>query len=482
MIVPGRPCANGLNWWVFTKSDEPISSEDVQLTGPDNGRAQTSVHALSRDGDGNAARRAWLVGTSGLRKDQVYRIQIKDETAVSRTLPQPLKQGKPFTIGVASCFGSARGNTVGLWHALLEHSYKDDNPIRFQVLCGDQVYMDLDARDSILWTDGLPSPWGRYSEQWTKNDAFKNLLAIAPTLMMADDHEFWNNYPEGNSGMNWVNNLRNVAPPQAAVSLDRAFSVFQAALNADPGALSDPMTGPDDVDTMLKDTARTFDLDLGCLRVFVLDTRTARSWVLREDDARFDTAVASRFTQHSWLTRLKVSLGASKTPVVLFLSQPLIEEAGDLREANLPDFASNYAELCDAIFASPHDILIVSGDIHWGRLYHMEKVRSNTPKQKVYEFISSPLSRIRSWKDLADPDPKVVNRREGKITWVNGNASWLRCKDFSTDALNMYGTLTFTPQGTDAGCTVAVEATLWGLPNTQNEALSYLQQERFTLT
>ena len=248
---------------------------------------------------------------------------------------------------------------------------------------------------------------------------------------------------------------------------DRAFSVFQAALNITPDDLVDDQTEANRnlIDKMLRDRARTFEIDLGYLLVLVLDVRTRRtSMNYNGGRPKLVAPTVPSMPDVQWLANTIDRLQHADVPCVLILSQPVIEMPGASQpwEENLPEYPEEYAQLWDAIFASKCKPLVLSGDIHWSRLYCATNGRS--PEKEMYELISSPLSRIKSW--LADPT--LPERREGSVMWESGahkgEGKWHRWPPgYVTDDMNTYATLTFTPRQHRRGTAVKVEASLWSL-------------------
>lgn len=467
LVVPGRPSTNGLTWWARSATG---AAPKIELQGPGADGARVVSHALRRPDMPAHAGVPVVVATTGLRPDTEYALTAQGggadaDTARSRTLPDHLTPLTPFTLSVGSCYCPATDNGIAHWSRM--HAFGSDDPIRLRILCGDQIYMDLGPNSGGPISNPAPDPWRRYPQLW-ESPAYRPFLTASPNLMVADDHEFWNDYPHSNAWLLWDEN--RPGGPRGTM-MDRAFSVFQAALNLDPAAVTDAAAP---MDQLLADQARTFSFDLGPLNLFVLDSRTRRT--------KYNTA-APHFAMAAWLDRAEQWAGTRTTPGILAISAPLARGrmswfqrnvshkviGGD---ANLPDYEDDFARLWNALFQAPHDTLIVTGDIHWSRLYHVTP--GSGGGRSVYEFVSSPLSRIPS----GSPD---AGRASGKVEWGGpaAKATWVR-RLARTDR-QLYGTLTFIPLGAP-GAPVRVRAQLWGLPPDPNAAAARLAIDEFTLT
>jgi choline dehydrogenase-like flavoprotein len=148
------------------------------------------------------------------------------------------------------------------YERLLSHAMAPDGP-QFLVLCGDQVYVDATAG---LFDPVAAAPRGgdvqdseldrTYELNW-RLKPFRRATARLPVVAMLDDHEVTDN---------WKGLKQETDPPPDPVrrALD-AYDRYQGLLNPvrplAPGAASD----------------RSFYLHPGGVRLFVLDTRCARS-------------------------------------------------------------------------------------------------------------------------------------------------------------------------------------------------------------
>jgi hypothetical protein len=80
-------------------------------------------------------------------------------------------------------------------------------------------------------------------------------------------------------------------------------------------------------------------------------------------------------------------------PGILVIGQPIFANTagwlGQIADWNLPDF-SQYAELCRALLTSPQSVVVLTGDVHYGRVARAVTLRGT----EILEIISSPMSRV----------------------------------------------------------------------------------------
>jgi hypothetical protein len=100
-------------------------------------------------------------------------------------------------------------------------------------------------------------------------------------------------------------------------------------------------------------------------------------------------------------------------PGVLVLGQPFFQKDGDFRDHALSDFKADYDKLHRFIVQShsgnnaegkPHQILILTGDIHCGRIARGIVADATPLAAEMWEFVTSPISRIAPY--LKTPKPE----------------------------------------------------------------------------
>ena len=283
--------------------------------------------------------------------------------AMMGTLPErvPGLDERPFTILLGSCFAQTKdgAGNVGRTYALLPSDVRPD----LKVLCGDQVYLDAPS----FWTVFPAVTTGElrrrllesYLAAWTQEPGFHTLLADGPNTFTADDHDFWNNAPKGS-----VTAPATLVPALRKRWLDEATILYRA--------FQRPAAG------------KPIVLNTDGLSLCIGDVRVDRS----ESDERF-MSVADLAAIRNWALGLE-------TPGCLVLGQVLFSApAGSISrhmDLGLPDFRQ-YAELLDALQRARHTVVILTGDVHFGRVASCQLLNG----QEVVEVVASPLALIASF-------------------------------------------------------------------------------------
>lgn len=316
----------------------------------------------------------WLAATfPGLAGDREYVIESqqpgapwKDE-CVARTLPSSLPaEGLTFAIG--SCFYKENDQGVGAALRRLAHSHRP----RFKLLLGDQVYAD------VPWHAGSPMDrmrrdyFERYLEYW-RHGSYSAWLQATPNMTTFDDHEYWNNFPERAI---WLSRSSAANAPLTRAAALEALETFQTPLNP-------PSAGH-----------RTwYSFEAAGIPFMVADVRSWR-------DAFGTTPQPGFLGSGGQLADIEGWCSGLRSPGVLVLGQPLLQSpAGSFQsriaDAALADFPEHYAAVWRAIARAPWDILVLSGDIHCGRLA-VASCPVDGRVRDIHEFIASPLSLVAS--------------------------------------------------------------------------------------
>ena len=294
------------------------------------------------------------------------------------TLPPriPLKGKKPFTIGVGSCFYNHRdgGQAAASYKALYQRGSDHDRPdITF--LTGDQVYLDIGFDSLSLISHEIRQRIANdYALHW---QALGSILSRGGTWMLPDDHEYWNDYPFYDSllptllalKLPWVRNAWNTASRDAVKRIQRCPRVDTFSIGKD-------------------------------LSICLADLRSFRGKNTFIPTQAFTTIV-------NWAKSLK-------SPGVFVSPQPLIVQKNPI-ERNLLSFQVQYRELLKALGHSGHDIVLLSGDVHYGRI---ATVPLGNHGARLVEIIASPLSNLTGLNGIATsvakskpkkfPDPHAV--------------------------------------------------------------------------
>ncbi|WP_417227229.1 hypothetical protein [Amphritea sp.] len=299
-------------------------------------------------------------------------------TAQFDTLPAQLPKShqKPFTIGFGSCFYNHRdgGQAAGAYKALYDRGDEAVKPdITF--LTGDQVYLDI-GFDSLSFIDSeiRQRVADDYALHW---QALGSILNRGATWMLPDDHEYWNDYPFHDS----------LIPTLLALKIKSVRKTWSRA----------SLDGVQRVQQSPKIEIFNLGSDLSfCLA----DLRS-----FRDENGFMPAAEFKRLTD--WASSLQ-------SPGVLVLPQPLIVEKNPT-ERNLLSFKTQYQQLLQALGTTGHDIVLLSGDVHFGRI---ATATLGPQGGRLVEVISSPLSNLTGLNGIATaspsfkpshfPDPSVV--------------------------------------------------------------------------
>lgn len=428
ITIPGRPGCNALLWW-FQGPSKADSDYSFELDG-----APLKAPLLLKVGKvlnitagkaGEVAARTFLVVTE--HKNEApgtmhwlrvfYQQKDPSNFAYSRTLPDT---ADGLNMILASCF--YRENNYLITSAPLPKSYMSiDGLPHLKMLCGDQIYLDL-SRGGLIPRE-LDGPWKLYDEQW-RDSRFIAWMSRGGNLCMADDHEFWNNFPS-QKRLGKASFLVSEPPEGMARKMEDAFLIYQAVLNADP---SDLLKGNPLVQGRLSCFEFPGDLAPKRLRdrfaMQVLDTRTQRS--------ALDFAASSyQFTSPQWLQETLLRIANRKGPCLLVTSQSLLDRGGG-SESNLADYKEQFATLWNAVWNNPHQMLLLTGDIHWSRA---QKFKSSKTERTHYEVVSSALARIDlptlKWPDLTST-----------VKWEGNSVDATRTADCYVE--HTYATLSFS--------------------------------------
>jgi hypothetical protein len=293
-----------------------------------------------------------------------------------RTLPSELPAaGISFLIG--SCFW-LNDDKEGFYSAAVQELVQRERPL-FKVLMGDQLYADVWAPLPHTLPKGAAHKYERY---WG-HTPYRDLLAACPTLVSCDDHEFWNDYPQKQLQVPLSWNLKN------GDTLAALFDAYQAALN--PGG------------------TRWASLTIGPVGLFIADTRSHRT---RDDDPHPRLMLEDQWEAlEAWAKNLQ-------GPGVLVLPQPLLKTGGSKTDRTLLDFqeSGRLGAIFEHVVTGPgaHDILILTGDIHTGRL--SRATIFGLGDRAIHEFVASPASRVTPY---LPPWGQAASKLPAKAT-VNG--------------------------------------------------------------
>jgi hypothetical protein len=353
-----------------------------------------------------------------------------------RTLPRTLGQGVSFLF--VSCFW-LDADKEGAFAGGLRFLHDSKQPA-FKLHMGDQLYLDFpipDYHNRLLdfpkRLDRTVGAMGARYESYWGNDPYRRALQLAPGCFTCDDHEFWNNYPEDQL---WLGGSRGDRHDITQEAAKLTYDAFQRKANPDGRPF--------------------FEFRIGDVSFFVTDARSERS------DLERGPRPGSFFSADQWKA-LDAWASALPGPGVLVLAQPMFDEAGGETDRSLSSFEGDFGRLCDIfeqalnpnVGSGPHDILMLSGDIHTGR-YARATIVGLEGVAHVHEFIASPASRVGPYLTKAKPKPPPPSFT---AKWKGAARLWdIDAVDYSSTVDNNVGAVTMTP-GTNGR--VRFELELW---------------------
>ena len=303
---------------------------------------------------------------AGLLPGTRYRFELlRDHTVVpgaeasASTLPDRLPgvNERPFTVLLGSCFarGADGAGNAGRAYSLLPADARPD----LKILCGDQVYLDQPTLEFILFAHDEERLRERhlanYAKAWTQTGGFRELLRDGGTFFSSDDHDFWNNAPNATviARDTWTAEGR-CAWMRAATTLYEAFQ-------------------------RRKRVGSSFQVEN--LSFFVADTRIGRS------------ESTTAFAGEEEIAAIETWIAGLTGPGCLVLGQLLFSGTSGLKgrfmDYGLPDF-DQYPRLVRAFMGTPHTIVILTGDVHFGRV----AVCQIEPGRDIVEVVASPLALV----------------------------------------------------------------------------------------
>jgi len=232
---------------------------------------------------------------------------------------------------------------------------------QLKILCGDQVYLDAPFPRFLITAFGADDLQAAhlqtYLETWGLvggRSGIHDVLGVGATYFSSDDHEYWNNAFEPGAVVRntWGADGRSHWQELAT----RLFQTFQTST-----------------------TRAAFEI--GELSFLELDTRIARA----PDRSVFMPLVDLEF--------LRTWVAALAGPGVLIVGQVVFADQagwkGRFADWGLPDFAQ-YGDLVRILATSRHDIVVLTGDVHFGRVAGCVLPTG----ANLLEIISSPLALV----------------------------------------------------------------------------------------
>ena len=394
LLIPGPATVTTATVWVaaIDERDEAASLEVVTASG-----RRIGLESWDGQVEGGKRRVAFRrLKVNGLPERSRQRVELRRSgssdalaSATLGTLPAALPgpEQRPFTVLLGSCFAQKRdgAGNVGRTFSLLPADVRPD----LKLLCGDQVYLDAPSFWGIFagFSEGALKRrlLDAYLSAWTQEPGFHSLLADGPNVFSADDHDFWNNAPNG-----------SITAPATLVRGNREMWLREATRLY--RAFQRPAM------------PRVIELNLDDLSICVADARANR------------TPTSERFMDAEDLHDIARWARELKNPGCLVLGQLLFaKKAGTFSkhmDLGLPDF-DQYAGLLDALSESGQSIVILTGDVHFGRVAVCELLNG----KEIVEVVASPMALVapvppNEWKSApqAFPDWPTPGRVQRPIS------------------------------------------------------------------
>jgi hypothetical protein len=376
--------APALTWMLDGAAVTPTTLRPLApvLTGALDGAADTTVYTGFYELRGlPAGRSLTLQVTAGTE-------QIRRQVA---TLPAQVPNAvqERFNVLLLSCFHQLEDRT-GTAGAILSRLKVKPHLTLF---AGDQVYLDLptllDFQDDAGWlgnkfqNDYLANWFG---DRRSSGDplaippGYPEILSLAPSAFLPDDHEYWNNYPFR------ATVIQNSWTPQGRALWKEAAEALYAAFQQDA--------------SVAFGAARTFDVEP--ISILLLDTRSQRSPSSRADPGDL-LGAPGRAALSAWIDRL-IGRARDARPWfgMLVTGQSFFSPAagafkGAIADYEYPDYEADYrfmvAQL-ERLTRAGLPVILATGDVHWGRVLRADD--PGAPGASVFEVISSPTSLVSS--------------------------------------------------------------------------------------
>ncbi|MGF6351341.1 alkaline phosphatase D family protein [Variovorax sp. W2I14] len=320
---------------------------------------------------------------------EIYELKV-------RTLPQALPStlDGEFNILLCSCYFQPEDRNGLLGTIASQIKLKP----HLTLMAGDQVYLDLPLLEDMPQSEPALSQLvgDKYMRNWASaslNTAgLEPVLAKAPVVAIADDHEFWNNYPFPQAQLpnTWSDEVRG------------RWKAAAQALYEDYQLACDPTA------------AGVTRLDVLPLRMLFVDMRANR------DDSfhrLMNPAAESAFK--SWVDDLiqdKIAgapaVGVLASGQALFIDSPTSDfkkRTADAEMGNYQQFDLVKSELV-RLADEGVPLLYLTGDVHWSRVASA-KDRQHPGMPLFYEVISSPSCLIRT--PVIDAAKESINAVKG---------------------------------------------------------------------
>lgn len=362
--------------------------------------ALTSVGPPARAG-------TWSLDIEGLTSGTTYTFDIEGASqphpVTIRTPPESLEKG-PLLLALLSCYfpsNEYEKNPSQVLGCLTTRSgdRPDEQVPHLKVFGGDQIYADVPwSWSSQRATEVYQS---LYREAWTP-DRLGRLIACGANVFVPEDHEFWNSFPDempylvrsgGTEWFEWATAGAETAWVEQTIW--NFGKEFLGGASCRRGWGQTTLAG---VDMFVADT-RTDRVSLNGARCY-LDTSTMGAHATSSKRSMMGPDQLKALTD--WVVGVK-RLG------LLAIGQPLLGPTTGAWtfDTNLADYETDYDAILTALRRRIAEygvsFIVLTGDIHWGRLVYWSPPTPPTKGSKdakLVEFVASPLARVGKMKSL----------------------------------------------------------------------------------
>jgi hypothetical protein len=324
------------------------------------------------------------------------------------------------------------------------------------LLIGDQIYADQPAQPFIQQHPHLRQGATQFADfalfyeyAWTQDDAVRQVLATIPSYMIFDDHELLNDW---NIAPQWCAQIIKRGHAQKLIDGLVAYWIYQGW-----GNLIDYQNSHHPLLSIMQQAAASGEDALDALReaikqdiygptrltwhytiptdppIFVANVRANRTTVFTNDphtiyaptrimDQQQMSELQTWMREHDNTLSLLVSSVPALLPPLIGFAQYLMgvrlwqHSAPPLRWLGLqlarlqlklavktsfdhwPIFSATWQELLRLLDTRQHDILLLSGDVHFSYAARAQRTHSQT-QASLYQFVSTPIQNALSRRD-----------------------------------------------------------------------------------
>ncbi len=279
------------------------------------------------------------------------------------------------------------------------------------LMAGDQVYLDLPLLEDLPEDEpALSQAIGdKYRRNWLSDTlgvaGLQAVLAQAPTACIADDHEFWNNYPFRQAQL--PNTWHDGSRGRWAAAAQALFEDFQIGGPPAGAGVGVGVAAP----TVNAPGSRRIDIEP--LLILLLDTRCSRQADFNGDTSLMTTAAGQALD--TWCADLLAArasgaqrVGVLATGQALFVDRPgdAAKKVADAELANYPGPFTHLQKTLSTLADAGVPVVFLTGDVHWSRIASAQHVPSGNTL--LYEVICSPARLIAT--PVVDAQKLLANR------------------------------------------------------------------------